>query len=365
MSEEKTDQLQIEYSSSNLHAFESTYESVRRRPGMFIGDVNERGLAQLVYELVANSVDQFFLGHGSFVHIELHETFFEVWDDGQGLPFNQPSSEKELSLAEYNLQHFHTTATSDQHAPHIHLIALGVGIAVVNALSSQLHIQSWREGQVWEQRYRCGEPESPPYTIPPSEARIATGTYIACTPDATIFQTIQMDEQAIDKKLHELSYLIPGLRIEWKEHVLIQPNGLQNYPTFRPDSKVYALQTIQDNVQLDIAYQLDMSSSQKPLDTQDIRIEAPEEASYIFDSTKGCSWINGVASIEGGTHIKGLQRAFADMDVRPSHVYIHVVMHDPAYAGPSKTCLETPQVEDIVYHVLTQHIQKELLSSDR
>ena len=130
------------YSAKNIKIV-SSIEGIRKRPGMYFGDVDNGGANHIIYELIANSIDQFLSGNATHIKINIEGDQIVISDDGCGLPFDKPSPESKISLAEYYLTNLHHTATADGHAPHVHVCrGSGLGLVAVTAGTSKLQIES-------------------------------------------------------------------------------------------------------------------------------------------------------------------------------------------------------------------------------
>jgi DNA gyrase subunit B len=134
------------YNSEQIQVI-SGIEGVRKRPGMYFGRTDSFGTEQFVYELVSNTLDCYLSGTATFVSVEIDGGNITVVDDGSGLPFDRPSNVVGMCLATEFLTILHSTGSRDGHAPHVHARNInGVGLAILNAASSQMKIQSWRDG---------------------------------------------------------------------------------------------------------------------------------------------------------------------------------------------------------------------------
>ena len=133
-------------------------ESVRKRPGMFLGNIDSLAANTVIYELVANSVDRYLAGLASKVKLVLVDDVATLEDDGDGLPFNERSTVDGFSsLAESFFMSLHNTATKDGHAPHVHLKGGGLGLCVVNAVCEHVNVSSSINGKLYKQRFGKGK----------------------------------------------------------------------------------------------------------------------------------------------------------------------------------------------------------------
>ena len=329
---------------------------VRRRPGMYFGDVEE-GVKPLIFELVANAMDQYLLGQATRVDVEFSGDRVIVSDDGPGLPFDEDGEDPEdgedtedakdtVSLATRFLTHLHSSATADSHAPHVHLLSsVGVGLAAVNAVSSSLVCTSWRGGYRWRQEFRRGVPEGPPEKIKDTSSR---GTIIEVVPDPDIWPPMEHGHLAVRSGLFLAAHLVPGFRIGLNEERFHSPTGLAALvhillpPTpeaRRQPPMPFSLHTKVDDVELQLA----------------VLGQA--------ETTRWHTWVNGVPTRERGSDRVGLEKAFSRAGWTPAIVACHLVMHDPQYAGPTRDQLVIPTLSPLLQDVLRKPLSDYLKSS--
>jgi DNA gyrase subunit B len=184
----------------------SSRAAIRGRPGMYIGDPEDgSGLQNLVLEVVSNALDQCLIGRCSAIHVAIDDDLVTVRDDGPSLALDSEEVRSYLTT-------LHRTATADGHAPHVHL-AVGVGFAVVNALSARFEVEVVHGGRVWRTAYEQGLVVEP-LTSEPSEA--PTGTPVRLRPDPAIFRTTtRISRGALTERLELLTFLVPTLRLTW------------------------------------------------------------------------------------------------------------------------------------------------------
>ena len=198
------------YSADSIQALEGM-EHVRMRPSMYIGDVGPRGLHHLVYEVVDNSIDEAMGGHCDSIQVVINEdNSVSVTDNGRGIPVGLHKKEG-VSALEVVMTKIGAGGKFDKDSYKVSGGLHGVGVSCVNALSTHLKVNVYREGKIWEQEYSKGKVLFPAREIGKTDI---TGTHVTFKPDPEIFQeTTVYDYDILSKRLKELAYLNKGLFI--------------------------------------------------------------------------------------------------------------------------------------------------------
>ena len=198
-----------EYSADSIQVLEGL-EAVRKRPAMYIGDISERGLHHLVYEVVDNSIDEALAGHCNDIKVSINEDgSITVIDNGRGIPVDYHEKEKKSAL-EVVMTVLHAGGKFNKDSYKVSGGLHGVGVSCVNALSVYLKVQVHRQGIIYEQEYSCGIPQGPVKEVGTTEN---TGTVITFLPDNSIFTTTEYKFHILEARLRDLSFLNKRIKI--------------------------------------------------------------------------------------------------------------------------------------------------------
>ena len=344
-------------------------EAVRRRPGMYIGSTGPRGLHHLVNEVVDNSIDEVLAGYCKNIRVIIHpDNRITVIDDGRGIPVDEHPIYKKSAL-ELVMTTLHAGGKFDDKIYRVAGGLHGVGVSVVNALSSFLEAKVYRNGKIWRQTYSRGKPTSPVEVVGEVEKE-KTGTEITFAPDPEIFESTEFDYERICRRLRELAFLNKGVSIEiedkrtGKKDRFKYEGGIiefvkylnQTREVFFPEP-IY-IEGEKDRIYVEVAIQYNQSFIQD-----------------IF------AFVNDINTEEGGTHLSGfkaaLTRAINDYarkienkelnisgeDTREGlTAIINIKMPNPQFEGQTKTRLGNSEargiVDSIVYEGLSQHFEE-------
>ncbi len=288
------------YSASNIQILEGL-EAVRKRPAMYIGDVGDRGLHHLVNEVVDNSIDEALAGYCDNIEVKiLEDNSISVLDNGRGIPTDMHEKEKRSAL-EVVMTVLHAGGKFNKDSYKVSGGLHGVGVSCVNALSTHLTAEVFRDGKHFIQEYAFGKPLYPVKVIGESDYR---GTKITFTPDNTIFHTTVYDFNRLSYRLKELAYLNKGIRISIEDLRTTDENGVH------PKEEYYSENGLRDFI-------MHLDEGRTKITSQPIYIEGerqgvPVEVAMQYNDsyTENIhSYVNNINTIEGGTHLTGFRMA--------------------------------------------------------
>jgi len=224
-----------EYGTDAIKVLEGL-EAVRKRPNMYIGDVGERGLHHLVYEVVDNSVDEAMAGRANEIDVTIHaDRSVTIVDNGSGIPVGPHPTVKGMDTLDVVMTKLHAGGKFESNAYKISGGLHGVGVTCVNALSEWLKVEVYREGKVWAQRYERGNPVGKVTPVGETQRR---GTKVTFKPDSTIFETTDFSFETLSGRLRELAFLNAGLKItiederSGKGHQFLFKDGIREFVAY-------------------------------------------------------------------------------------------------------------------------------------
>ena len=290
------------YSASNIQVLEGL-EAVRKRPAMYIGDIGEKGLHHLVYEVVDNSIDEALAGYCNRIDVIINEDgSVTVRDNGRGIPIDYHEKEGKSAL-EVVLTVLHAGGKFDKGSYKVSGGLHGVGVSCVNALSQLLIAEVHRDGNVYRQSYSKGAPISPMEVVGQCDDR---GTTVTFKPDEEIFiHTTDYKYEILANRLRELAFLNKGIHLSLTDKRRVDEQGAYLSECF------YSEEGLKEFVKyLDATRGEPLTESVIYIDTE--RNGVPVEVAMQYNnsfSENVHSYVNNINTIEGGTHLTGFRRA--------------------------------------------------------
>ena len=382
--------LSNDYDARSITVLEGL-EAVRKRPSMYIGSTGERGLHHLVYEVVDNSVDEALAGYASEVLVTLlADGGVRVVDDGRGIPVDEHPVEKRPAL-EVIMTTLHAGGKFDRQSYAVSGGLHGVGISVVNALSTRVDIEVRKDGYVWSQTYERGNPAAP---IHRGERTDETGTTTTFWPDNTIFETTDWSFETLSRRMQETAFLNRGLRIsltderpakvvteDADEDDALTPSSGGGSPVGKARTVVYEYPGgIADFVR-------HLNASKEPVHAQVIEFgdEQSGMSAEIAMQWNGSynesvhTFANVINTAEGGTHEEGFRAAlttlvnkyakdnkflkekdpnFTGEDIREGlTAIVSVKLAEPQFEGQTKTKLGNTEAKSFVQKACNDHLR--------
>jgi DNA gyrase subunit B len=353
-----------EYGAGQIQVLEGL-EAVRKRPAMYIGSTDTRGLHHLVYEVVDNAIDEALAGYCDTIEVTIHEdSSVSVRDDGRGIPVDT-NEEHDRPAVEVIMTVLHAGGKFDNKSYQVSGGLHGVGVSVVNALSQWLDVEIKRNGSLWRQRFDHGAPESELEEVRSLEPGEETGTEIRFWPDDDIFETREFSFSTLESRLRELAFLNSGVEItltderDGERQQFRYEGGIREFVEFLNETKT----CLHDEV----IYFEDSDTIGE--DGGEVHIEVALQAT---DELQGSlhAFANNINTREGGTHLTGFKTALTRVvndyatdngmlkdlddtlkgeDIREGLTAVLSVKHpDPQFEGQTKTKLGNSEVRGIV-----------------
>ena len=354
----------MSYRAEDIQVLEGI-EAVRKRPGMYIGSTGKEGLHHLIYEIIANAVDESLAGYARNIEVKiLKNNKVSVSDDGRGIPVDiHPKTKK--SALETVLTYLHAGGKFSQKIYKVAGGLHGVGLSVVNALSKYLKVIVYRDGFEWSQEYERGIPKTSLKKIRPSKK---TGTTIIFEPDNKIFSEIDFDQEVILDYLRHQCYLTPGLRINFYD----ERNNF-NYGFYFDGGLMSFLNHL-----------IKFKKIINPHSIFGKFIEENKELEFCFNyvetlEVKELAFVNNIINPEGGTHLIGFRNALVKVfnelgrdfnilknnknlvseDIRGGlYAIISLKIPEPQFEGQTKSKLGNPEIKSFVENKVVNYLKE-------
>ena len=360
--------MEHNYGAGNIKVLKGL-EAVRKRPGMYIGDTGHRGLHHLIYEVVDNSIDEAMAGHCDTISVTLTKRGTAVVsDNGRGIPTDMHPTEG-ISAATVVLTVLHAGGKFDKDTYKVSGGLHGVGVSVVNALSSDLKMTIFRDGQIHEQNFKCGIPQEPLAVTGTTRKR---GTTIEFAPDPSIFtETVIFDYDYLAKRFRELAYLNPRITIVFKD----ERNGAENTYHYEGGISQFVSDVNKKEV---VATPFAFSER-----IEDIEMDIALMYNDSYDE-KTFTFVNNINTPNGGTHEAGFRAGLTrvvsnynkqngnakekDVNLSGEDVaeglicVVSVRVPEPQFEGQTKGKLGNtyvrPLVQKVTYEKLTKYFEE-------
>ena len=288
-----------EYSADSIQVLEGL-EAVRKRPAMYIGDISEKGLHHLVYEVVDNSIDEALAGFCSQIDVVINEdNSITVTDDGRGIPVSIHEKEGKSAL-EVVLTVLHAGGKFDKGTYKVSGGLHGVGVSCVNALSTYLKAEVRREGKIHMQEFSCGKPLHDVEVVGTADT---TGTTISFKPDGSIFTVLEYKYEILATRLRELAFLNAGISLTLTDKRVIKEDGSFKSELFRSEEGLKEFVRYVDRSKESLIPDVIHIVTEK----QGIPVEVAMTYNTSFNESV-FSYVNDINTIEGGTHLAGFRR---------------------------------------------------------
>jgi DNA gyrase subunit B len=357
-----------EYGAGDIQVLEGL-EAVRKRPGMYIGSTGPRGLHHLVYEVVDNSVDEALAGYCDTIKVfMLADGGIRVIDNGRGIPVDEHPVEKK-STVEVVLTILHAGGKFGGGGYSVSGGLHGVGISVVNALSSKLEVEVRRQGFVWRQSYHNGVPVSP---LEKGEKSDETGTTVTFYPNAEIFETIEFDYETLRARFQQMAFLNKGLQITLTDERDKDDNGNFVSVSYKFDQGLVDYVQYLNNLKKNDLVHEEIISFESEDNDKKISCEIAMQWTTAYSESVH-TYANTINTHEGGTHEEGFRAALTTLvnkyardkgilkekdenlsgdDVREGlTAVISVKLSEPQFEGQTKTKLGNTEAKAFVQRI--------------
>jgi DNA gyrase subunit B len=360
----------LSYDARSIKVLEGL-EAVRKRPSMYIGSTGERGLHHLVYEVVDNAVDEALAGYCDRIEVTLlSDGGVRVIDNGRGIPVDNHPVENRPAL-EVVLTTLHAGGKFDGTSYAVSGGLHGVGVSVVNALSTRLDVEVRKDGYAWRQSYQVGDPSAPLVRGEPTDE---TGTTVTFWPDETIFETTTWSFETLSRRLQEMAFLNRGLAMSLTDQRPEYINGEPHVASYCYDGGIADF----------VRY---INASKEPVHASVVEFGGTEPgiAAEVAMQWTGSyaesvhTFANTINTAEGGTHEEGFRAALTTIvnrhareqkllrdkddnltgdDVREGlTAIIHVKLAEPQFEGQTKTKLGNTEAKSFVQRICNDHLR--------
>lgn len=288
-----------DYRANSIQVLEGL-EAVRKRPAMYIGDVSEKGLHHLVYEVVDNSIDEALAGHCDTINVTIYEdNSISVLDNGRGIPVDIHEKEGKSAL-EVVMTVLHAGGKFDKDSYKVSGGLHGVGVSCVNALSAHLLVEVYRDGKTYRQEYSCGKPIT---QVTEAGASDKAGTFVKFKPDASIFITTEYKYSILATRMRELAFLNKGITIILTDRRHLNEDGSYQTEIFHSEEGLKEFVKFIDSNREPLVDNIIYINTEK----NDIPVEVAIMYNTSFNENV-YSYVNNINTIEGGTHLTGFRR---------------------------------------------------------
>lgn len=359
-----------DYGADNIQVLEGL-EAVRKRPSMYIGDTGARGLHHLIWEVVDNSIDEALAGYCDTIKVTINtDNSITVEDNGRGIPTGMHTKEQRSAL-EVVMTVLHAGGKFDKDTYKVSGGLHGVGVSCVNALSTDLKVTVYREGQIFQQEYKIGIPQYAVKVVGESDRR---GTTVHFKPDASIFTVTEFKWETVANRLRELSFLNKGIRIGLTDLRELDSDGQPQFQEFFSEvGLVEFVQYLDATREALIAEPIYMEGEKGGVPVQVAMTYNNSYSENVF------SYVNNINTIEGGTHIAGFRagltrtlKAYADrtgqleklkIDITGDDfregltAVISVKVAEPQFEGQTKTKLGNSDVAGAVSSTMSDMLE--------